>query len=89
MARALGLDVYDDRRGIRFSATEPVVPREREHIRDTLDPAAAQPVRYTKATLRKAFIERLTPALAPHGFVGSKVDFASFFYKREVEGGGR
>lgn len=90
MARELYLDVFDDQQGVYFPPFFPgrqVIPPERANVRYALDPGAANPPKFTKATVRKHFIARLTPALAPHGFEPVLDPNASISFRREIDGG--
>ena len=90
MARALHLDVLDDTVGIYYPANRnygQVVPAERTDVLYALDPSAATPVKYTKATVRKYLSERMAAALAPHGFTPVKPSAFGFHFERKIEGG--
>ena len=90
MARALYLDVLDDTVGIYYPANRnygTVVPAERTDVLYALDPSAATPVKYTKATVRKYLSERMAEALAPHGFTPVKPSAFGFHFERKIEGG--
>jgi hypothetical protein len=90
MARVLHLDVLDDTVGIYYPANRnygTVVPAERADVLYALDPSAATPVKYTKATVRKYLTERMAAALAPHGFTPVKPSAFGFHFERKIEGG--
>ncbi len=90
MARALHLDVLDDTVGIYYPGDRDygkVVPAERTDVLYALDPSAATPVKYTKATVRKYLAERMAAALAPHGFTPVKPSVFGFHFERKIEGG--
>lgn len=83
MARALYLDVLNDTVGNYYPANKnygTVVPAERTDVLYALDPSAATPVKYTKATVRKYLSERMAEALTPHGFTPGKAQYFWFAF---------
>jgi len=90
LTRAFLLTVYDPQRGVIIQYQELyedgfVYPPSALAEQQRLDPEAAT-AKFTKASLRKRLLEKLTPTLEQHGFHYETKQYQGIYFFRTVNG---